>query len=388
MNSLPGEAEAGKRLKQTALRDFSPVLAGYERRGKSYKLTLSRSDAPVPPLFKYALTLIGLEACGPGEKVAWWVNFAYRGEWCELAFQKFGLRLYLVTEKPEAEVQKVQTEIVKKLRASMRVVEKLVLDAAPELLGKGHATVINQHSPLRRAYKYFRERAVDPVLIEDEHTTHGPAEGSLFGTMYSFKSGNIQMRLNAFHDMVAAISAYISLLEHEFVLALAFSDFDPERDDLTKVIGSRWGEKFDRLLGKQASAAEYRQRLSDVVERWRNPYSHGGFEKGHRATIYLHTPGVNEAVPIGLTRVRSSPLFSFLPVSETEITQVFELFDEVDTWLESELPEAMQWIKSGLAVRYDAEFRKLFALAREEDDFGGFLRFFDHQQEIVDNMDY
>ena len=44
---------------------------------------------------------------------------------------------------------------------------------------------------------------------------------------YSFKSGKIQMQLNAFHDMVAAITAYLSLLEHELVLALAFIDFDP-----------------------------------------------------------------------------------------------------------------------------------------------------------------
>ena len=75
----------------------------------------------------------------------------------------------------------------------------------------------------------------------------------------------------------------------------------------------------------------------------RNPCSQDGFEKGCGATIDLHTPGV-AAVPVGLTRVCSSPLFSFLPASETDITEVFDLFDEIDSWLESELPEAMRWI--------------------------------------------
>ncbi|MER5621098.1 hypothetical protein ABT061_08650 [Streptosporangium sp. NPDC002544] len=389
MNSLPGEAEAGERLKRTALRDFEQIPDDeHKRRGTIFKLDLSRNDVPVPSLFKYALTLIGLTAYGPGEKVAWWVHFTYQGEWCELAYEKFGLRLYLRTEKPEEEARKTQVQIVKKLRSSMRTVEKLIVDAAPELLGKGDATVVNQHRSLRRAYEYFRERAVAPVFIEDKRITHEPIEGALIQLRYSFTSGKIQMQMNAFHDMIAAISAYISLLEHDLVLALAFNGFDPDRDNLTDVIGSRWGDKFDRVLGKDRDAARYRQRLTDVVERWRNPYSHGGFEKGHGATIYLHTPGVNAAVPIGLTSVRSSPLFSFMPASETDITQAFELFDEIDAWLESELPEGMRWINSGLDVRFDESFRALLAQAQQEDGFVGFLEFFEYHQAMIDNMDY
>lgn len=122
----------------------------------------------------------------------------------------------------------------------------------------------------------------------------------------------------------------MSLLEHHLVLALAFCDFDPGADNLTDVIGSRWGEKWYRILGKKEGEGLYRQRLLDVVERWRNPYSHGGFEKGHGATIWLHTPGVNAALPVGLTKVRDSPLFSFAPGGESTIAEVFALFDEID----------------------------------------------------------
>lgn len=114
----------------------------------------------------------------------------------------------------------------------------------------------------------------------------------------------------AFHDSVAAITAYLSLLEHQLVLALPFKNFDPTKDDVTEVISSRWGEKFDRVLGKEGKAARYRQRLIAVVERWRNPYSHGGFEKGHGATIYLHTPGVNEATITSACSVTLCPPIS------------------------------------------------------------------------------
>lgn len=297
------------------------------------------------------------------------------------------MRLYLRTEAPEHEARKTQAQIVKQLKSSIRTVEKLVLNAAPEILGQGNATVVNQHRSLRLAYEYFRERAVDPAFIEDETIVHPPIEGHT-GTATTFRSGEIRMRMNAFHDMVAAISAYVSLLEHDLVLALAFSDFDPAKDNVTSVIGSRWGEKFDRLLGKAGDASRYRQRLTDVVERWRNPYSHGGFEKGHGATIYLHMPGVGAPVPVGLTSVRSSPLFSFLPASETDITEVFDRLDEIDSWLESELPEAMRWIDSGLNVRFDDEFRSQLAAARKAGDFDRLLEYFDYQQMMVDNMDF
>ena len=342
------------------------------------------------PLFKYALNLIGLKAYGPGEKVAWWVNFTYRGEPASLAYEKFGLRLYLRTEAPEEEARKTQVKVAKQLRSSMRVVEKVILDAAPELLGNGNATVVNQHRSLRRAYEYFRERALEPTVIEDERSEYGPFEVCRGPeAVYHVQERTIQMQLNAFHDMIAAISAYVSLLEHDLVLALAFSGFDPAKDDLTDVIGSRWGDKFDRLLGKEGRRGPATGGgFTDVVERWRNPYSHGGFEKGQYGSDDLSAhAGCDGAVPVGLTRVRAAPC-SIIPAEETDITEVFALFDEIKAFLATQLPEAMQWIDSGLDVRFDENFRMEQAQARQEDDFEGFLHYHEYQQNMIDNMDY
>jgi hypothetical protein len=60
----------------------------------------------------------------------------------------------------------------------MRTVEKVVLAAAPDLLNQGNATVVNQHSRLRRAYEYFRDRALNPTVIEDERVEYGTGRGS------------------------------------------------------------------------------------------------------------------------------------------------------------------------------------------------------------------
>lgn len=386
VSALPGDIEAGRHLKETALRDFGPRPEGGKPRGKTYKLPVNRDDVPVPDLLRYALKLIGLDSFGPGEKFVWGVDFAFRGQPFQLTFAKFGLRLYLNSDASEEEANKMMVQVMKKLRSSVRTVEKLVLNTAPSLLGQGDATVINQHSQLRRAYDYFRERATTPVVIEDEVTHFKSENGEWSGT--SFLSGGIRMQTHAFHDMVAAITAYLSLLEHDLVLALALCGFDPAKDNLTNMIGSRWGEKFERLFGKQAEAARYKERLTKVIERWRNPYSHGGFEKGHSATIYLHVPGVNAALPVGLSSVRDSPLFSFLPANETDLSQVFELFDELDAWRKAQHPEAMQWIDSGLAVRFNESFRQDLDRAREVGEFASFLRYAELQDEQAMNMDY
>ncbi len=48
----------------------------------------------------------------------------------------------------------------------------------------------------------------------------------------------------------------------------------------------------------------------------------------------------------------------------------------------------MRWINSGLAARFDEDFRVMLALAREEDDVQGFLEYHAYQQTMIDNMDY
>lgn len=384
--SLPNEAEAGEHLKRGPLRDFGLRKPGDSSSAKRH--TLNFHDFPVPRLLAYSLRLAGLKTGGPGEKVDGWATFTYKGVGATLAHEKFGPRLYLPADLTENASKGLLTEIQTQLRSATRAVEKVLLAVAPEMLGLGHATVVNQHFALDRAYAYFRSRALDPTLIEDEYKEYGVDElPKGLARTSTFQSGKVLMQLNAFHDMIAAITAYLSRLEHHLVLAMAFSDFDPDSDNLTSFIGSRWGEKFDRVLHKACGAHQYRRQLTAVVERWRNPYSHGGFEKGHAATIYLQAPGIG-AVPVGLTKVKDSPRFSFLPTTESTIEEVFRLFDELDAWIHTELAEAMQWITSGLDVRFDPDFRALVEEAREREEFGELVSYFEHRQAIVDNMDY
>lgn len=173
-------------------------------------------------------------------------------------------------------------EVAKKLAGSVRAVEKLVLSTVPALVASGEAIVVNQHHALETAYRYFRERAVDPLHIDDVEEIHERPDGSRSMT---FSSGHVRMRMASFHDMIAAISAYLSRLEHDLVLALPFVGFDPQVDDLTAHIGSRWGEKFNRVLGNSDEVGARKGRLTDLVERWRNPTLMGDSRRG-RVPLY------------------------------------------------------------------------------------------------------
>ena len=383
MDKIPGSDRARDRLLATCLRDFQPPLEGREPEVglPVHKLKIDHHDAPLPVLYKYALTLIGLAAYGPMEKVAWYVRFRYKDEACTLAHQKFGLRLYLQSERTEDEARTRLVEIAKKLRQSMPTIEALVNEVAPDILQKGDVTLLNQHGTLRRAYEYFRARALE------QNPSDNRADSSQLEDWVKEFNYTMQQSMNSFHDMVAAITAYLSLLEHVLVLALPFENYEPEKDNLKEHIGARWGDKWYRVFGKDTLSLEYKRRLTDVIERWRNPYSHGGFEKHQPATLWLQVPEVG-VVAAGMTSIRNSPHISFIPAETNDVDDVFELFDEIDEWLRERLFTAMMWISSGLEVHFDEEFREQYIKAVEKDEYEQFLDYNVYLQEMRDNMDF
>lgn len=377
--------DAGSWLRQNVLRDFDqPRPRGERDRSLSaYRINITSDEAPLPVLLRHALALIGIQHGGPAEKVAWWVWFTYKGHDCELVYQKFGLRLRVSIDSDEGQANAMLREIVRKLTSAVHTVERVLAEGASAQLEAGNVTVMSQQRRLRYAYEYFRERSMNPTKVEDA------AEVPKDGLWTSSLLGESAMALHARYDFVAAISAYTSALEHELVLALPFIDFDPVSDSLTEIIGARWGEKWARVVGhRDPEAVKLRERVATVVERWRNPYSHGGFEKGHGATLYLHTPGLG-ALPVGLSSVRDSPLsgFQFAQLAENE--DAFALFDEVDEWLRAKLPHAFEWIESELDVRYDEAFRREVRQCIEEHgDLAPLIGAHSYREDVARNMDY
>lgn len=332
-----------------------------------------------------ACSLAGLRLSGPGEKVAWWTTFVLDDARYELAHQKFGLRLRLASDGFDpADVELRMRTTIKRLVSATKIVEKEVGKRSQTLIDQGDATVINQHVRLHRVYEYFRDRAVNPEIVEDLNEK----SETTFGTSWLFRSGRAKMELNSSHDMAAAVTAYLSRFEHDLVLTLPFAGFDPASDHLTRFIRMRWGLKFDRIFGKDEQARALLERLIQVVEAWRNPYAHGGFEKGHGSTIYVHVP-VAGALPVGLSAARARPSLALGITHSIPPAEVFALFDEIDKWFAAAWPQAFAWIDSGLAVRFDSEFLDELELCRaDQERFESFLSDSEYRQDQVDNMDF
>ncbi|WP_309066831.1 hypothetical protein [Microbacterium sp.] len=390
MEELPNAAALGHRLRTTMLRDFerptgSDLVASW---GPLSRITIGLDECPIPAVMGLALKLAGLERFGPGEKVAWWVSFVREGVRYEVAHQKFGLRLRIAGDGlSESEIETRLTQTKKKLISATKVVEKGINANTDRLVDSGDATVVNQHRRLEQAYEYFRDRALNPAVVEDEHLEIKPGDG--FGISgWSFTSGAAVMQLNSTHDVVAAITAFLSRLEHDLVLSLPFAGFDPSEDRLIEFIGQRWGLKYERVLGKTGQAKVYLDKLVNVMERWRNTYTHGGFEKGNETTVYAHVPDVG-ALPIGVSSMRGRSFLSLPNATNGTIRDVFALFDEFDEWFATAVPQASTWIQSGLDVRFDVGFRDLVrSLADDPDRFQRYVDYVDHQVDQAMNMDF
>lgn len=350
---LPGSEETAKHLASTCLRDFEPAGPKPEF-WRPIQFKVLPGEWPVPALVRYALLLVGLNDLGRREKTAFYMPFKFQGMTCAVSLEKFGMRVYVEHESAAEgpEIWQVRQSIVDKIASAVRVIESRILRPfSQQQVRLGNVTIVNQYRSLRHSYEYFREGARLAFAGEGRNPKSSPG-GGLF--IFADKT-------EGFYNLVAALNAYMSMLEHILVLSLPFIDFDPSAESLTDFIGKRWGEKYVRVLGKTGpQAAKHRESLVRLTETWRNTYSHGGFDKQH-ATMHFHTPGVG-AIPAAFSDVRDSPHFQFVPAEFADFTEAMVLLDAVDAWLKSgPTSDAMEWIEAGLDVQFDQRFRNEMA---------------------------
>jgi hypothetical protein len=340
------------------LRDFGPPSEGHPgfvySQLSAVQVDVTRDRLPViAALHLIMRLLIGSHDLGRAEKLAWEYVFTFRGRACSLAQQKFGLRLYL-EPWDGADDAADANEIVSKLSAASRLLERNLLRSLIDTqVGESRIIVHNQVGQLRGMYEYFRRLAEaayagDGILAKSFDEKHEGTFIAAFRPMAEQQEG--------FFATVAMITAYFSLLEHLFVFALAFTNFDPAQESLKEFIGDRLLDKFKRLfdLAQDRMAGGYYERLHDVAEKWRNPYDHDGFDKRGGA-LSINVPDLG-TIPLMLSDIRSHPTFHFLPTRENSFDEVATLFDELDAWLrQSQVGPGIAWANEGLNISFEPE---------------------------------
>jgi hypothetical protein len=256
-----------------ALRDFSPLDVDDIEGDPRTVGDVDRAQLPVPALVYFAFVeIVGCEDLGREERQAWAIPFEFRGMPFELLLGKYGLELSVYEEPGKGADARLIEQMIRQLSRSLRVLEKHVFAPyAVKQISMGNVTVRNQLGSLKSLYGYFRQGAAESFAGK--------------GRLKSAPDGGIFRRtteqMEGFFNTVAMVNAYFSVLEHTLVLVLPCTDFDPVNEGLTKFIGKRWREKFQRVyeINKDATAKKLYDRLHHISDQYRNTYAHGGFDK-------------------------------------------------------------------------------------------------------------
>ncbi|MFB7809434.1 hypothetical protein V6P99_24110 [Streptomyces virginiae] len=390
-NGLAAAIESELEVCRRPLRDFSVNhddengFARVPRRGIRHPV--EPRQMPVPLVISMTLSLlIGSRNLGRAEKLDWEYPFRYRGVECSISSEKFGIRIYVDRAGSVS-----PSEIAAKISAAARMMEKNLLSLmARKSMTAGEITVPNLYHKLRGMYEHFRDMAHEAYSgnIESKATA---AEGDFAGELTNQISGFMTARREGLYATVAMVNSYFSLLEHTLVLSLPSAGFDPGREPVSSFIGSKLFDKYDTVFSahRTSEVQRVRGKLKDIAEVWRNPYSHGGFDKMHKA-IGFHVAGLG-VIPIGLSSVSDSPEFSLFPAREQGFDGLCVTFDEIDEFLSrGPLWASLEWIKSGLDVPFDARSLSEFHEAEEAgpEEFSNYISRTAHFVEQGWNMDW
>jgi hypothetical protein len=382
-------------LSEAARNRLAPVLDKFEPSdGARYRarVAVDRERVPVPSLLYMALVqVVGCPDLGTADKTLWRVPFRYEGIEAMLAYEKFGVRLYLDVAEDGGGSERLAAEVVGKLNAIVKTIERESLqDLAERKLENGEVTLRNQHHRLRRAYEHFRAEAEETLAASEADDTRELGtveEGDLLsrGISKMFR----RLEVGGF-NAIAAINAYFSWLEHVLTLALAFGSTDPAGGTLRDHIGNRWGDKFRRVFDTQDAAANrVLARMHEVAEDYRNTFGHGGFDK-LGATVGVQIEGIG-AIPARLTDVRRSPHFELYPFAPVSFAEVTAVLDEVDRFLREHpaTKHAMEFIESGFDVPFDSDSRREYADEMTSDErFRTFLAKRAEELDCLANMEF
>jgi hypothetical protein len=183
------------------------------------------------------------------------------------------------------------------------------------------------------------------------------------------------------------IDAYFSRLEHFLVVILPFVDYD--RYDLVRLMGAVWSDKFKAVfdLTKDVTARTLLERLVALRERYRNPVSHGNFQKDGKS-LFFHFPA--GAISCHLSSTAAERSNSITKLDGPEFEKICSLLDEVDAFFETgPAGSGYQYAKSGLDVAFDAaSLGEYKAAARDHESLKDFIEYQSQIVAINMNMDW
>jgi hypothetical protein len=216
--------------------------------------TRSNAGRSLPPyylVYFLLVKLLGFINLGRSEKVAWTIPVEINGTVLMVEYRKLGLGIFIKDAADEA----AAAEATRRICAGVKAAKPYFASLA-EAAAKGSAlNVHNNAGELFDRLMYFCERYSEKSLEAEgktyESNENEVLQGSNFADKLVMFSKLSQYRQEARWYAVAAIEAFYSWTEHVFILTAILQGRIATGEDVARVAGTEWKDKFKIALDIQ-----------------------------------------------------------------------------------------------------------------------------------------
>jgi hypothetical protein len=352
----------------------------------------TNAGCSLPPYYLVYFLLVDLlsfKNLGRFEKVAWSLPVEINGTVLMIEHRKFGLGIF--ANNLEAD-EAVAEEAAKRIHAGVRAAQPY-FESMADAAAKGSAlNVENNARELFERFTYFAERYAEKsaeaeVRQAERVETELPTSDG-FSSARMIRYPSFQLRIEARWYATAAIEAFYSWTEHVFILSAILQRKIATGEDVAKVAGAEWKEKFKLALDiTDPDTKQFYDRLTTLRNQVRNFVAHGAFGKNGQALSFHSLVG---AVPILLPHRQSAEHFrfgngvDFLPPEAMQL-----IHDFIAHMWAGKLSPAKIYIEAGLPLILSHVGDGKYAQAMTSDE--EMTEFSDHLSRMFDdaaNMDW
>lgn len=334
-------------------------------------------------VFIIFVKILKFDYSGIGEKVAWEIPVLYKEIPFILAHRKFGFTIS-TPERDDMDVNELAIDAIKMIHKAIPYAEPLVEPEIRKIVNEGRITLESEYSEIHSRYMFFRRKASAEFKNTKKEDEMSKLIREIRDEPFTTRGGQ--------YYLVAMLDAYYSLLEHLLVLLIPFLKVKlPEETTMEKFISSNWKDKYNFVFSgvKDKNVAAHLDALIKIKEQYRNPISHGNFQK-NGASIYVHMRALG-AIPMVLTKSKRNLSYGFTGLSVITFQDICASFDAFDKFLD-EHPNTkygLQYIKTTFPVAFDPRSCQEYSNAMKSDEkFNKFLLKTGNQLNDAMNMDW
>lgn len=328
---------------------------------------------------------------GKGEKTAWEIPIKYKNQPFILAHQKFGFKI--ISNEEDEKINLLAKEAISNINKSIPFAEKIIEPNLKELVKDGFITLENLYFETRRRYEYFRELVDREVYIYENYKN---ADINLntrsLKKLLQIYNDDIKKKNASNYAIMAMLDAFFSFLEHILVLILPFiKEIDLSEIDIEEYIGYNWKNKYKIIfsLSSDKQALKLYENLEKIKELYRNPATHGYFEK-NGGSFYVHMPHLG-AIPMILTKDDKYIGYHFSRFTHYKFQEIINCFDSIENYIDNceRTKYGIMYIKKGLSIAYDTETNKIYKKAMKSNrSFKIFMNKMSKLHDDARNMDW